>query len=144
MYEPVGDEWETSESCWDDLLNSYGAAHNWRLYAHSQYIDAVNAWNEPDDHAAIGHLLSSVNSLNVVFTYLIMRNPPYTPKFGILYWLNHFVEAEVTWKSICEAWVKNDFEGRFWTIGIIDRMRQIMWDEPFDLTWAARPEEREI
>lgn len=53
-------------------------------------------------------------------------------------------EAEITWKSICEAWVKNDFEGRFWTIGIIDRMRQILWNEPFDLTWAARPEQREM
>lgn len=50
----------------------------------------------------------------------------------------------VTWQTICEAWVANDFEARFWTIGIIDRMRQILWDEPFDLTWAARPEDREI
>ncbi|GAI76277.1 unnamed protein product, partial [marine sediment metagenome] len=31
-----------------------------------------------------------------------------------------------------------------WTIGVIDRMRQILWDEPFDLTWAARPEHKEI
>lgn len=51
---------------------------------------------------------------------------------------------EVTWQSIIEAWIKDDFEGRAWTIGVIDRMRQIVWDEPFDLTWAARPEKREI
>lgn len=47
----------------------------------------------------------------------------------------------LTWQAICEAWVSNDFEGRTWTIGIIDRMRQILWDEPFNLTWAARPEQ---
>lgn len=54
--------------------------------------------------------------------------------------LEHY--TGVTWQSIAEAWVKNDFEGRFWTIGVIDRMRQILWDEPFDLTWAARPEDK--
>lgn len=53
-------------------------------------------------------------------------------------------EAAITWKAICEAWVKNDFEGRFWTISIIDRMRQIMWNEPFDIQWAARPERKSI
>ncbi|GAI81142.1 unnamed protein product, partial [marine sediment metagenome] len=50
----------------------------------------------------------------------------------------------VTWKSICEAWLKDDFEGRAPTIAIIDRMRQILWDEPFNIIWAARPEEKEL
>ncbi|GAI84898.1 unnamed protein product, partial [marine sediment metagenome] len=49
-----------------------------------------------------------------------------------------------TWKKICEAWVKDDFEGRAWTIAIIDRMRQILWDEPFSIVWAARPERKEM
>lgn len=45
----------------------------------------------------------------------------------------------VTWKAICEAWVKDDFEGKEWTIAIIDRMRTLMWDEPFNIKWAASP-----
>lgn len=49
-------------------------------------------------------------------------------------------EAEVTWQTICEAWVANDFEGRAMTIAVIDRMRQILWNEPYNVTWAARPE----
>lgn len=49
-------------------------------------------------------------------------------------------EAELTWKTIVEAWVANDFEGRAMTIAVIDRMRQILWDEPFYIKWAARPE----
>lgn len=50
---------------------------------------------------------------------------------------------EVTYKSIVEAWIKDDFEGRDITIAVIDRMRQILWDEPFSVVWAARPEEQE-
>ncbi|GAI07824.1 unnamed protein product, partial [marine sediment metagenome] len=140
------DEWDTSESCWEDLLNSYLAADNWRLTARELWLESVTAWNlpTPDIHEFQRQLLNSVDALNNSISYLVSRNTPYAPDFGILYWVDNFVKAEVTWKSICEAWVKDDFEGRFWTIGIIDRMRQIMWDEPFDLTWAARPEEKEI
>lgn len=47
--------------------------------------------------------------------------------------------AAITWKTICEAWVKNDFEGKEWTIACIDRMRQLMWDKPFKIQWAANP-----
>jgi len=48
---------------------------------------------------------------------------------------------EITYQAIVEAWIKNDFEGRALTIGVIDRMRQILWDEPFSVVWAARPEQ---
>lgn len=47
----------------------------------------------------------------------------------------------LTWKKICEAWAVNDFEGRAVTIGFIDRMREMLWDEPFSAQWAARPEQ---
>jgi len=53
-------------------------------------------------------------------------------------------EYELTWKKICEAWIKDDFEGRAVTIATIDRMRQLIWDEPFRVQWAARPEEQEF
>lgn len=49
--------------------------------------------------------------------------------------------GEITWQAIAEAWVANDFEGRGPTIAIIDRMRQILWNEPYYVKWAARPEE---
>jgi len=60
-----------------------------------------------------------------------------------LQWLNDnwpTGAAEVTWKAIVEAWIKDDFAGRVPTIAVIDRMRQILWDEPFNVQWAARPE----
>ncbi|MBA7621473.1 hypothetical protein ES703_28835 [subsurface metagenome] len=73
----------------------------------------------------------------------------YSSSHNYSYWLGVHQglfdrELVVTWQSIVEAWVKNDFEGRAWTIGVIDRMRQILWNEPFDLTWAARPEEKAL
>jgi len=52
--------------------------------------------------------------------------------------------AELTYKDIVEAWFKNDFEGRAITIACIDRMRQKLWNEPFNAIWAARPEEQEF
>ncbi|GAI88672.1 unnamed protein product, partial [marine sediment metagenome] len=64
-----------------------------------------------------------------------------------VYWYNihrglFLQETELTWKTICEAWAKNDFEGRAVTIAFIDRMRQLIWDEPFFVAWAAKPEQR--
>lgn len=50
-------------------------------------------------------------------------------------------EYELTPEKIVEAWAKDDFAGRVITIGFIDRMRQILWDEPFYVAWAARPEQ---
>lgn len=60
-----------------------------------------------------------------------------------VHWGLFYQESEVTWQAICEAWVKDDFEGRGWTIAVIDKMRQIVWDEPFDIQWAAMPDAEE-
>ena len=79
-----------------------------------------------------------------VFPELASYHPPTEPIHYIPYVLEELAKREVTWKSIVEAWVKDDFEGRVWTIGVIDRMRQILWNEPFDLKWAARPEDKPI
>ena len=63
--------------------------------------------------------------------------------YEVVYWANKDAatppEYELTWQKICEAWAANDFEGRAVTIAFIDRMRQILWDEPFSALWAARP-----
>jgi len=46
---------------------------------------------------------------------------------------------ELTAKKICEAWAKDGFEDRALTVAFIDRMRQLVWDEPFYVAWAAKP-----
>lgn len=50
-------------------------------------------------------------------------------------------EYELTAQKICEAWAKDDFAGKEWTVACIDRMRQLMWDKPFNIRWAASPTE---
>jgi len=75
--------------------------------------------------------------LNAVKQLLSPKSGEY-PLNAVPYYLWHY--TSVSWQAICEAWTADDFEGRFWTIAVIDRMRQIIWDEPFFISWAARPE----
>ncbi len=72
-----------------------------------------------------------------------------TSSFSYVKWLNvhqglYEQESEITWQAITEAWIKDDFEGRAVTIALIDRMRQILWDEPFYAVFAGHPEETEF
>lgn len=60
------------------------------------------------------------------------------PECPVPYFLTH--HTALTWKSICEAWAKDDFEGKEWTIACIDHMRKLMWDKPFRIIWASKPE----
>jgi len=87
---------------------------------------------------------------NLGYWYLTYNSRYYIWKYALidaLEWIDdNWPEPveELTWKTIVEAWIKNDFEGRVVTIATIDRMRQILWNEPFNVVWAARPEERKI
>ena len=80
-----------------------------------------------------------MGNIQNTFHGLIGHDNSYVPAFASLYYLDNYAGGDITWKAICEAWAYNDFEGRAWTIAIIDRMRQLLWDEPFDVTWAANP-----
>jgi len=73
--------------------------------------------------------------------YYLIHHSVVTPDYTNLYDILGMVGGEdLTWQAIIAAWTANDFEGRAWTIATIDRMRQILWDEPFNVQWAARPE----
>jgi len=116
----------------DDLdwrvVSSYNLSKNggigWIAYYNRQVLDELI---EAMQYFVYGHSASS--------NYVVWFN---------VHWGLYYQESEITWRAICQAWIKDDFEGRAWTIGIIDRMRQKIWDEPFDLTWAATPEKKEI
>lgn len=94
------------------------------------------------DHAAIYQLIMGLYDASLCIGYLTWKQGAYT--YGAVpYFLSEHTVAEgagVTWQSIVEAWIKDDFAGRVPTIAVIDRMRQILWDEPFFVQWAARPE----
>lgn len=99
-----------------------------------------------NQHGGIGHVVVAnryvLSQLLEAMQYFVYD---YVNPFNcdVWYWIHlglHNRASPVTWQTIVEAWVADDFEGRFWTIAIIDRMRQIIWNEPFDITWASRPE----
>jgi len=62
-----------------------------------------------------------------------------TPVVDLIYFLQNY--CGVSAKSICEAWAKDNFKDRALTIAFIDRQRELLWNEPFNIQWAARPEE---
>lgn len=76
--------------------------------------------------------------------YWLIYHSQTEPDHQNLYQILNFFDGMggITWQSIVEAWIANDFEGRAATIATIDRMRQIVWNEPFYVAWAARPEDK--
>jgi len=134
----VATDWTDRDELFNLIVWGYGYAKTKRDLASGYFIDA-EYWRVGFNWSkSLMSLIDGCQALGVAIDAMYLYNNAYEPRYAVPYYLNNHVG--VTWKSICEAWVRDDFEGRFWTIGIIDRMRQIMWDEPFDLTWAARPE----
>jgi len=77
--------------------------------------------------------------------YYLIHHSMTTPDYTNLYDIGNLLKGgELTWQAICEAWGANNFEGRGPTIAFIDRMRQLLWDEPFYVAWAARPEDADL
>ena len=111
---------------------------------------ATAAWAHHDlhqDHDAIYDLIRACSDLASAIKYISFAYAPFYPYGALHFYLDPsredscIVPPELTWKSIIEAWAKDNFEGRFHTIAFIDRMRQLIWDEPFNVIWAARPEQ---
>ncbi len=101
-------------------------------------------WSIGQDHNSLNYLFGAVAWIVDALFLIIHKNYPDWGWYSIPRFLEEYVvepePVELTWKTICEAWAKDDFEGRFHTIAFIDRMRQIIWDEPFNVIWAAKPE----
>ncbi|MBA7657186.1 hypothetical protein ES703_65117 [subsurface metagenome] len=89
---------------------------------------------------AIGATLSAFDILFQLYSFDIEWS-----MFGeCLYWAAQEGGAAdpyiLTATKICEAWAKDGFKDRALTIAFIDRQRQLIWDEPFFVAWAAKPE----
>lgn len=141
---------------WDSIVNyitgDYDDAYDWQRDIGFRKVWANTHWSAGDDHLAIEDIIGALDDIqNCVYSLIGRRNYGYgVNTYGMPTLLdrnfsNPFITADdVTWKMIAEAWSANDFEGRFWTIALIDRMRQILWNEPFDIKWASKPEVRDI
>lgn len=134
--------WPVKQDCIDDIVSNYEASRVKCNLAWQELDDAERFNNMSLFKTAIEHLIEAVNYNLYATYYILVRNTAYTPNYAVPYFFINHTDGVLTWKAICEAWIKNDFEGRAPTIAIIDRMRQILWDEPFSITWAARPESK--
>lgn len=89
---------------------------------------------------AVGVALTAFDTIIQLYSFDIEWS-----QFGeCLYWAAQEGGAadpyELTATKICEAWAADQFEDRALTIAFIDRMRQLIWDEPFSIQWASKPE----
>lgn len=134
------------------LHDSYEEAEVYKDYALARLAEARSAWNINEDHTAIDKLITAGQNICASITSILDKELGSWPHYTLIYALwwcweyetQEMPEYELDWKKICEAWIANDFEGRAVTIAVIDRMRQILWDEPFYAVWAARPEQQEF
>lgn len=132
----------------DDLLwtieYDYYYANYYRGFLAVNIENAISDLGYGDIPGAVGWICTCLTNIKAITQELIGRQGAMNPKYHVVYFLEHYTIATLDWKTICEAWASDNFEGRFWTIAMIDRMRQLIWDEPFFIAWAARPEEQEI
>lgn len=119
--------------------------------AQTNYYSCMSKESEAYTHYLAGEVLPCIFDILLCLGYLRAAigwlayqtsDNPYSA--DMIYFIADFAGVPVTWQSICEAWGKNDFEGRATTIAFIDRMRQLLWDEPFSAVFAAKPEEQEL
>lgn len=122
-----------------DLLANYGNAYDAAFAGYLYLLAGYNEYNYGTDHAAIGEILDACTEFFAAIWKLCGKDTNYDPPYLSCYlWEN--CAGAVTAKAICEAWAKDDFEYRAMTIAYIDRQRQLIWNEPFFVAWAARPE----
>ncbi len=131
----MADYWEDPYTLLDNIDLSYLYASTYWDDASPEFFLAESEYFGGNDHTALGHLIACTGLFMECVGYLLSGFDELDPKYDTPYFLRHY--SLTTWKTIVEAWVKNDFEGRAWTIATIDQMRKILWDEPFDIQWSA-------
>ncbi len=135
----------TCENYLDDIDAAYYNA-NWQF---DMFLEPLQQWFKDERYTHDNFndewrvkISALVTTVTAIHDYLIHGNWQGNWPYRLPYYLRNCVGAdpyELTAKKICEAWAKNSFEDRAVTIAFIDRMRQILWDEPFYVQWAAKP-----
>lgn len=137
-------DWTDKDQFLADIDDAYGDAWEQRNRAQSEWNAADDTWSFGSGwyHTYCRQMLDSIEHLISAVDYLTITNYAYYPSYGVVYGFKyHTGEGEpLTWRTICETLAKDDFEGRYWFIAIIDHMRTLIWDKPFNIVWATKPE----
>ena len=146
----VGHKYSNFDDAYDDFASAWGIIKQRIGWALTSAQAAYGEWDCDCGTTSIGYVSYAAECNAVALQNLVdSLETTYggSHLYESIYWANKDVpdppEFELTYIKICEAWAVNDFEGRGLTIAFIDRMRQLLWDEPFKIQWAARPEEQE-
>lgn len=131
-------DWTDKDTCFEEIESNYYWAEQERATIFENLPWIQEAITGGDALTACQRILWTLSPVHNAIRYLVDSEPANDPAYPLLYYLKH--HSGVDWKSICEAWVKDDFEGKEWTIACIDHMRKLMWDEPFSVKWASKPE----
>lgn len=141
----MGHKYDNFDDAYADFVAKQPQAKDSKAWAYLAGWQAYTDWKDPATAEEIRLLAVSITHLCNCIEYLTnVYAPDYRQSYFYesIYWSNKDPDVpDLTWKAIVEAWVADDFAGRAWTIATIDRMRQILWDEPFNVQWAARPED---
>jgi hypothetical protein len=126
----------------DDAYNALVV--KWHAAYYEQFAISGNT-GSASNYADLGQWKNAINALcnaiwncrniNEYLHYFSLNTHEKSYTLESIYWA-----SKVNYKQICEAWAANNFEGRGVTIAFIDRMRQLIWDEPFYVQWAAKPQ----
>lgn len=136
-------EWDDRDYVLDYLNSNYSLAKTYQNLFNSDWVIGCGYLRQGNYLQAGYYFDWAGQSLYTCLSRLILYSmaEDWKYEFFIPSILDKFTIG--SWKGIIEAWIKNDFEARTWTIATLDRMRQIIWDEPFNVVWASRPEDKQ-
>ncbi|GAH59724.1 unnamed protein product [marine sediment metagenome] len=124
----------------DDIDGGYSEAQ-----AHWGHLESIVDWMDDwylvaTEESWRNNVKGALRHCEGALSALIYGYRTSTGAYRVPYYMRHCAGAyELTATKICEAWAVNNFEDRALTIAFIDRQRQILWNEPFDAIWAAKP-----
>lgn len=143
----VAHKYDNFDDAFNDLKNGFDEVKQYVEWSFLNTQFASAEWDCSCGGTSIGALCWAIDCLSIAMRHLTDCTETRWYKshlYEAIYYAGQAGEAppeyELTWRKICEALAKDDFEGRYWTIAIIDHMRTLIWNKPFNIIWASKPE----
>lgn len=136
-------DWTDRTEILDRLETLAGYIYQARVKCSSVKL-ALTGWNVEEPGATLQTLGVLMYQLTDAVTDALMYHLDYKgafePPYIIPYYLKHHTivdtgeteEYNLTWEKIINVWMMSGLEGHQWTVGMIDYMRKVIWDKPFN------------
>lgn len=134
---------------WDNRDTWIAHIKDWYYTAHYDIVTAQDWQEQAAYYYGIADYVSAIACLINMGLWInhsvINVIDPYIPTdwhYGVPEFIDQ--HCTTTWETIVSAWTSDDFEGRKWTIATIDRMREIVLEEDWDIVWAGNIENQGV